>query len=168
MADLTKSIDSLVSDMSEAARKEVADGLRPALRKLGEALAELEAGLDAVSKPSGRKRRGRPPGSGRKTAKPGAKAGRKRTPRGALQEVIRDVLGKSGKALKLSQIRDGVLKSSTFKGRDPKTLYKMIVFAVKKMPDVSRTSAGLYGLKAGKRPSKKMKSAGGRKKSARK
>lgn len=149
MSDLAKSLDSLVADMGDAARKEISGSLRPVLKKLSDALQELEAKLDAAEKgaASGRKRRGRPPGSGRKKAATrGAKRGSKRTPRGALQNAIKDVLGKGSKPLKLSQIRDGVLKQPMFRGRDPKTLYTMIVLAVKKMPDVSKTAAGTYAL----------------------
>lgn len=168
MSDLSKSLDSLVADMGDAARKEVSSSLRPALKKLSDALEELEAKLDAAEKGAtgGRKKRGRPAGSGsKKAAKRGAKRGSKRTPRGALQSAIKDVLDKSGKSLKLSQIRDGVLKQPMFKGRDPKTLYTMIVLAVKKMPEVSKTAAGTYALGAkGAKPAKAAKTARKKKK----
>jgi hypothetical protein len=167
MSDLTKSLDSLVADMGDAARKEISGSLRPVLKKLSDALEELEAKLDAAEKGAtrGRKKRGRPAGSGRKkAAKRGAKRGSKRTPRGALQSAIKDALG-GGKSLKLSQIRDSVLKQPLFKGRDPKTLYTMIVLAVKKMPEVSKTSAGTYKLGAkGSGPAKKAKATRKKKK----
>lgn len=147
MADLSKSLDSLVANMGEMVRREISSGLRPVLRKLSEAVAELESKLDAAEAASGKKRRGRPAGSGaKKTARAGARKGGTRSPRGALQQVVRDVLGASGKPMKLSEIRDGVLKDPVFKGRDPKTLYTMIVFAVKKMPEVKKTAGGLYGV----------------------
>lgn len=155
MSDLVKSLGTLVSDMGQAARKEISESLRPALKKLGEALEELEAKLEAAVKSgaAGRKRRGRPVGSGKKkaakkTARKGARRGAKRSPRGALQAAVREVLEKGRKPLKLSQIRDGVLKTATFKDREPKTLYTMIVFAVKKMPEVRKTAGGLYALEA--------------------
>lgn len=156
MSDLSKSLDSLVADMGDAARKEVSSSLRPVLKKLSDALDELETKLEAVEKGTtrGRKKRGRPAKAGRKkAAKRGARRGAKRAPRGALQSAIKDALGKSGKPLKLSQIRDSVIKKPTFKSRDPKTLYTMIVLAVKKMPEVSKTASGAYSL-SGKAPKK--------------
>jgi hypothetical protein len=96
------------------------------------------------------------------------KRGAKRTPRGALQSAIKDVIAANGKPMKFSQIRDGVLKQPLFKGRDPKTLYTMIVLAVKKMPEVSKTPAGTYAL-SGKtakttKPAKKAARRGGARK----
>ncbi len=168
MSDLIKSLDSLVADMGHVARKEISDTLRPVLRKLSDALDELEALLGDSEKAPAKtgKRRGRPPGSGKKAAAPKTtKRGAKRTPRGALQSAIKDVLAKNGKPMKFSQIREGVLKNPQFKGRDPKTLYTMIVLAVKKMPEVNKTPAGTYalGAKSGK-TAKAAKSAGTRKK----
>lgn len=154
MSDLVKSLGTLVSDMGHAARKEITDSLRPALKKLSEALNEIESRLQAAERASsGKKKRGRPVGSGRKAGekagtKKGAKRGSKRAPRGALESAVREVLGRSGKPMKLSQIRDGVIKNPVFRGRDPKTLYTMIVFATKKMPEVKKTAGGLYAIDA--------------------
>jgi hypothetical protein len=168
MAKATKSLDALIAEVSHAVREDLSSGLRAAVKKLSAAVTELEEKLEGAA--GSRKRAGRPAKRGRKAAGRGRKKatprarGAKRAPRGALQSAIKEAVGKAGKPQKLTQIRDAVLKHATFKGRDPKTLYTMIVLAIKKMPEVARTSTGHYALtgKSGKtakpgRPGRKKK-----------
>lgn len=165
MANVNKSFDALVAEVSAAVRKEVTENLKSVIGKISAAVAELESHIHAPSGRggAGKKRRGRPVGSGKKAAPKARRSGGKRSPRGALQAAVRSVLQEAKKPVKLSHIRDGVLKHATFKGRDPKTLYTMIVFAVKKMPEVTKNAAGLYGLggRGASAPAKGRKKAGG-------
>ena len=155
MAKLTKSADALISDVTDAVKSEMLETLQPILDRLSDAASELSSALKG-----GRPRRGRPPKKrrGRKAsasraagrrggAKKGAGRPRRRTPRGALQKSIGRVLKRASGAIKLSAIREQVLKTATFKGRNPKTLYTMIIVAIRKMPNVQRTPKGLYELK---------------------
>lgn len=163
MAGPKQSIDAFVAEVAAGARAEALAGLREPVKNLSKAVAALEAAIEGAS---GRKRRGRPPGSkaAKKTAKkagrkPSAGKGGKRTPRGALQAAIKSVMAKSGEPMKLARIKDGVLKTATFRGRNPKTLYTMIVIAAQKMPEVRKTADGRYALggKGAAKASKKKK-----------
>lgn len=166
MAGTKKSVDAFVAEVTAAARAEALAGLREPVKNLSKAVAALEAAIEGAA---GRKRRGRPPGS-KAAKKAGKKAGRKpskgkggkRTPRGALQAAIKNVLAKSGEPMKLARIKDGVLNTATFRGRNPKTLYTMIVIAAQKMPEVKKTADGLYKL-GGKGAGKVAKKKAGRK-----
>jgi hypothetical protein len=149
MAKANKSLDDLIREVSRTAREEISAGLRSAVHKLGVAVAELEEKLEGVS--TSKRRAGRPAGKKKSTAAGKRKAaggarGAKRAPRGALQSAIKEAIDKAGKPQKLSQIRDSVLKHATFRGRDPKTIYTMIVLAIRKMPEVARTATGHYAL----------------------
>ena len=150
MADLSKSADALIEEVTEAVRREMLDAMQPILRRMAIAATELEGVLGGKRG----KRRGRPPGR-----PPGGGplgAGRKRSPRGALKAAVGKAMTQSADPMKLSQIRDQVMKTALFRNRNPKTLYTMIVFAVKKMPNVKKTAKGLYAISATK-PKKRTK-----------
>ena len=138
MADLSKSADALIDEVTDAVRKEMLDAMQPILRRMAIAATELEGVLGGKRG----KRRGRPPG------RRGLAAGRKRSPRGALKAAVGKAMTQSAEPMKLSQIRDRVMKTALFRNRNPKTLYTMIVFAVKKMPNVKKTAKGLYAISA--------------------
>lgn len=140
MSKIAQSADSLVAEVQAAVRHDLQANLSPILGRLTDAVQDLERALDGRGSRSGRRRAAGSVGKNR------ARRGGKRTPRGALQaEVKRIVEGASG-PLKLSQMRDEVLRTKMFKGRDPKTLYTMVVFVVNKMPEIKKNAAGLYGL----------------------
>jgi hypothetical protein len=160
----SSSAGALIGELEGAVRRELLDGLRPALDSLTRAVGDLESALGdakprrgrppkAAGSRAGAARRGRPPGRRRpgrpakkKTAARKRRAASGRTPRGALAEAVRQTLA-SGGPLKLSEIRDRLLKTSEFRGRNPKTLYIMIVVAVKKLADVQKTADGRYKIK---------------------
>lgn len=152
MAKRSPAVDTLVADVTSAVRQELLEELRPILRKLNEATSELETALGGEGARAPRKKSpGRPPkrGPGRPAKKAGARRGAQRTPRGALQDAVAKALRSSGKPMKLSEIRDEVMNQPMFRDRDPKTLYTMIVFAVKKMDNVRKTASGEYSIKNG-------------------
>lgn len=142
MADLSKSADALIEEVTEAVRKEMLDAMQPILRRMADAATELEGVLGGKR---GR-RRGRPPG--RPAGRGRLGAGKKRSPRGALKAAVGKAMTQAAGPMKLSQIRDQVMKKALFRNRDPKTLYTMIVFVVKKMPNVKKTANGLYAISA--------------------
>ena len=161
MADLTKSADALISEVTATVKRELLSELLPITQRIAAASAELEK---ALSGKRGGARRGRKPGPkpGSKRKKKGAakaaapakaKRGRprkaKRNPRGALQECIRKALGGAKGGLTFAGIRDEVLKAPMFMGRNGKTLYTQIVQAVGKMTEVKKGANKKYLLKKG-------------------
>lgn len=161
MANLTKSADVLIAEISTSVKSDLYQAIEPIAKRIMDAVSDLQKALGSgksvsvQAKPaSAGKRRGRPP-KGAAKARPaaavaavavGKKGPRKRGPRGALQAEVRSILRKSG-AMKISQLRDEILKSSTFKGRDPKSLYTQIVQAINKSDDISKTAQGTYRIK---------------------
>ena len=169
MANLTKSADALIAEVAASVRQELFSAIEPIARKITEAVAEMEKALSAVqgkaTVAAPVRRRGRRPGRPKavkavaepavkrtkKTAKkaagrPAKAAAGKRSPRGALQNEIVAALQRASSPLTLTRLRDEVLKSSEFKGRDEKNIYTMISQTIKRVPNVERTGEG-YKLK---------------------
>ena len=143
MADLTKSAGALIAEVRATVSRGLLESLRPIVKKMVEATAELERVLGGAGRPKGA-RRGRKPKVAA-TPKP-ARARRKVNPRGSLQAAIRETLQQSKGALRLSNLRDRILESKLFKGRDKLTLYNQIGGALKGMPDVVRAADKSYTL----------------------
>ena len=142
MSKIAQSADALIAEVQTAVRHDLQANLSPILRRLVDAMQDLERALDGRGPGSGR--RGRASGT---AGKKRAGRGGKRTPRGALQAEVKKIVVEASGPLKLSQMRDKVLRTKMFKGRDPKTLYTMVVFVVNKMPEIKKNAAGLYGLR---------------------
>lgn len=162
MKKISKSADYLIAEVQVAVREEILEAVIPIVERMTAATLELQ---NALSRDGAAPRR---PGRPRKNAAAGglgARRPQKRSPRGALQAEVRAAMTKASKPLKLSEIRERVLKTRIFKGRDPKTLYTMIVFAVNKMPEVAKNADGRYGLhgagagNAARKPSRRKGSA---------
>ena len=161
MENLRVSADSLIAEATEAVKAELLSQLAPITEKIASAVAELEKALCGAEKG---KRTGRPKKA--VVSKTAPKRSKKRTPRGALLSAVKDTLAGSETPLSLADIRNAILKTSTFKGHDPKTLYTQIAQAVKKIQGVKKSAAKKYTLKAAvaKAPAKKR----GRKKAGKK
>ena len=164
MADLTKSAGALIAEVRAAVSKELLESLRPIVRKMTEAAAELERSLGGAGKPKA----GRPGRKPKAAATPKvARAKRKVNPRGSMQAAIREALQKSKGALRLSGLRDRVMENKLFKGRDRLALYNQIAGALKVMPDVVKTADKSYTLEpqaSGEKPTpRKVKKAAKRK-----
>lgn len=142
--EVNQTTSALIGALESNVRDEFLAAVRPAIENLTRAAAELEAALAAFGSPGGRRLNGRGPVAASRGAGSGARASR--SPRGSLNVAIRKALKRAGGPIRLSQIRDRALKNTHFKGRDPKTLYVMVVVAIKKMKDVEKTPDGLYQL----------------------
>ena len=176
MADLSKSADSFLAEVSANVKKELYDVIAPITRKIADAVNELERALGAGKSPAvtssvaaaparrGRKpgrpakaaaavkpagRRGRPPkvvAAAQPAAKTTAKPG-KRSARGAMQNDIRALLQKAGRPLSLTDLRNEIMKNAPFKGRNPNTVYTQIVQTIKRIPEIERTNDRKYRLR---------------------
>lgn len=143
MKKISKSADSLIAEVRMAVREDILTSVVPIVERMAAATLELQNALSRDG--AAPRRRGRPPKNAA-AAGAGTPRPQKRSPRGALRTEVEAALTKAGTPLKLSEIRERVLKTRTFKGRDPKTLYTMIVFAVNKMPEIRKNADGRYGL----------------------
>ncbi len=139
MAKHQRSAGELIAELSASMRRHVVQNLEPIVRKIAQAAGELEKALGAASE-KGKSRAAR---SGVKKEAGTGKA--QKVPRGSLPKAIRRVFAHTRGPLRLSQIRDGVLKQALYKGRKPKGLYVQILHGVRRMsPEITRTSDGRY------------------------
>ena len=156
MRNPATSAATLLADVTEKVKNDLLASLAPITQKIVAAANELESALSGPAArvarrgPGGRKGPARRTRAARKTgaAPAKAKAALGRNPRGTLQKAIRSVMQGAGAALSLAGIRNEVLKSSMFRGRNPKTLYTQIVQGVKRIPEIQKTDKGLYAIKA--------------------
>lgn len=157
MPSSRQSLEELIAQVTQAVSEDLSNSLRPIIRELSQAVAALENALGggAGTKPRrGRppkKRRGRPPGVAsllRMRRAGGRKRSRRLAPRGALRDTIRKALMRTDGSGSLIAIRDYVIKTANFKGRDPMSLYRQIVRDIAKMDDVKKVSKGRYQISA--------------------
>lgn len=109
------------------------------------AIAAIESLIAGAPVPVKRKR-GRPPGSGKKAtagaapAAPAAKA-QKRAPRGLLKKLMHEVLGKAKKPLAPFQLRDAVIAAG-YPVKDKTVLYTTVFATAKADPKIRKTKEG--------------------------
>ena len=157
MASSRQSLEELIAQVTEAVREDLFNALRPIIGELSQAVAALENALGDVAGTRPRrgrtpkKRRGRPPGGAgllRTRRAGGRKRSRRLAPRGALRDTIRKALMRTSGSGSLIAIRDYVINTANFKGRDPMSLYRQIVRDIAKMDDVKKVSKGRYQISA--------------------
>ena len=157
MASSRQSLEGLIAQVTEAVREDLFNSLRPIVGELSQAVAALENALGDVAGTRPRrgrppkKRRGRPPGGAgllRTRRAGGRKRSRRLAPRGALRDTIRKALMRTSGSGSLIAIRDYVINTANFKGRDPMSLYRQIVRDIAKMDDVKKVSKGRYQISA--------------------
>lgn len=162
--NVADSIDKLVEEIQASVRRDMANNLRPLLQQLATAISQIERALNGggAGRPAAapataptRGRRGRPPKAagrpaGAAKAKPGRRGGRggAKAPRGAMQELIKSVLGSGPK--KLSDITKAVMQDSNYKNRPEKSVYTQIIQGIKRIPEVQKNAKGEYALKGAK------------------
>ena len=71
-----------------------------------------------------------------------AKKSGSRTPKGALENGIKDVLKGAKSAVSVSAIRDSLMKTAIFKNHNPKTLYSQISQKIGKLEGVKKSGKG--------------------------
>ncbi len=159
------STNDLLARIAADVRSEIAGSLSSAVQKAVDALAAVQAALEGGKK--GGKRRGRPPGSGRKPGRPpqtakGKRPGRpsssapqkagngNKRKRGALKEILTQIVSSAPSPMTLARIRDAVMKRPGYKGRNPKTLYTQIVVAINKIDSIVKSPEGTYTSKVRK------------------
>jgi hypothetical protein len=145
-----RSASGLLDEIRSVVREEMRAALRPSIQRILSAASELESALGGSAGPGRRgRRRGRPPGS-TSAAAPKARRGRrrrgKRAPRGAMKAAVHQILSNSPTPLKISEVRDRLLASADFSGRNPKTLYAQIVHTLQRSSEAKRTGDGRYGI----------------------
>ncbi|MCX7014932.1 MAG: hypothetical protein NTW86_20665 [Candidatus Sumerlaeota bacterium] len=152
MADLSKSGVEFLNQVSAQVKKDILGSIAPAMKRIQDAVKDLEAALSGGAAKAVRGRRGRKPG--RRAAAAVAKAApagqRQRSPRGTLLKLLVAALKGSEKPMTLTNLRDTLLKNPLFRGRNPKNVYTQIVMGIKRIPGAVKTPDG-YVLKNGGR-----------------
>ena len=104
-------------------------GPKPGSKRAGRPKAAKKAAKKAAGKVAKKAAKKAAPKKAVKKAvvkKAAAKKSGSRTPKGALENGIKDVLKGAKGAVGVSGIRDGLMKTDTFKKHNPKTLYSQI------------------------------------------
>ena len=151
----TKAADDLIAILAEAAKREISERTTPILRRIADALNDLEKALGqtkggAASESRGagaskapaavveKPKRGRPPGGKAK--------------RGALLESVLKVLSVAKMPLTPAQLRDILMATPEYKGRKKRSIYTQVIMALKKAGDkVHKSANGDYTLRGSRR-----------------
>jgi len=152
MADLPKSGVEFLNQVSAQVKKDILASIAPAMKRIQDAVKDLEAALSGSVAKAAPGRRGRKPGVklGRPPVKAAPAGQRQRSPRGMLVKLIAVALKGAEKPMTLANLRDALLRSPHFHGRNPKNVYTQIVMGIKKVQGAVKTPDG-YVLKNGGR-----------------